>query len=407
MSGKLSRRRRTPLVLGKYNEAISENKTVSWEEESIYPTGKRVGEVSVAPLKDEMTGQMYLVGAVHDVTDRKEAEEAMRSSEAELRALFAAMSDLIFVIDKEGRHLKVVQTTPENLYRPSESVIDRTLHEIFPEPTANLFLDKINLALTTRSAVSIEYNLDIRGREKWFIASIAPMTDETVIWVARDITNMKLAERSLRESEHLYRETVENANDIIYTLDLQGRYISANRAGEAITGYTREEIRRMNFTDIIAPEYLDAVLEQMGKKVASGGQTFYEVEIVTKDHRRVRLEINSRLIERSGVPIGVLGIARDITERRHAAEKLGEIEEQLRQSQKLESIGQLAGGIAHDFNNMLTAINGYSELMLRRLHAEDPLYHMVEEIKKAGERAGELTHQLLAFSRKQILQPKT
>ncbi|MGC2236431.1 MAG: PAS domain S-box protein [Pyrinomonadaceae bacterium] len=395
------------LVFGKYHKALGENKTVSWEEESVYPTGKRVGEVKISPLTDEATGQIYLVGVVHDITERKLAEEALRQSEAELRALFAAMNDLIFVIDKEGRHLKVALTAPEKLYRSSDAIIDKTLHEIFPEPTANLFHDYINQALATHSPVSIEYNLDIGGHEKWFVANIAPMTEETVVWVARDITDIKLAERSLRESEHLYRETVENANDIIYTLDLQGRYISANRAGESITGYTRDEIRRMNFTDLIAPEYLDVVLEKMGNKVESGGQTFYEVEIITKDRRRIMVEINSRLLERNGVPIGVLGIARDITERKRSEEKLGEIEEQLRQSQKLESIGQLAGGIAHDFNNMLTAINGYSDLILRKLGADDPLRHMAEEIRKAGDRASGLTHQLLAFSRKQILQPKT
>jgi two-component system, cell cycle sensor histidine kinase and response regulator CckA len=518
-------------VLGKYREALHENRSIKWEEVSDYPAGRRVGEVIVTPLVYETTGRKYLVGAVHDisdlraeqealkktvemlnvalrttheafvflrlrderildandgwlkivgyereevigktsaeintwvyredqerfaaamqeqgsvrdfeityrhksgelrkasfsaevidmggepcafiigrdVTERKRAEEARRASEAELRALFAAMSDVIFVIDGEGRHLKVAPTNPDILYRPPDEVVGKTMRDIFPEPTASLFLDRIQQALTARHRVSVEYSLNIKGRELWFIATIAPMSENTVIWVARDITDIREAERALRESEKLYRDTVENANDIIYTVDLNGGYLSVNRAGERIIGYTRDEILQMNFTDIIAPEYLDTVLQNIGKKVAGGGETVYELEVITKDGRRVMVEINSRLLEREGVPIAVLGIARDITERKRAEEKLDQIEEQLRQSQKLESIGLLAGGIAHDFNNMLTAINGYSDLILRKLNEDDPLRSKIEEIRKASERAGELTYQLLAFSRKQILRPK-
>jgi PAS domain S-box-containing protein len=107
-----------------------------------------------------------------------------------------------------------------------------------------------------------------------------------------------------------------------------------------------------------------------------------------------------------GKPVRMIGSMRDITELRTGEEKLRQMEDQLHLSQKLESVGRLAGGIAHDFNNMLTAINGYSELTLMGLKADDPLRQNIEEIKKAGERSAELTYQLLAFSRRQILQPK-
>jgi PAS domain S-box-containing protein len=204
---------------------------------------------------------------------------------------------------------------------------------------------------------------------------------------------------ALRESEERYRDLVENANDIIYSHDLQGNYTSLNRAGERITGYTREEVLSMNFTQIVAPEYLETAREMMRRKMAGEKTTAYTVEIIAKDGRRIPVEVSTRLIFQNGVPVGVQGIARDITERRH-------LEEQLRQSQKMEAVGRLAGGIAHDFNNLLTAILGQCDLLQRSLQPDNPAYRKVQEIRKAGERAAALTRQLLAFSRKQMLQPK-
>ena len=135
------------------------------------------------------------------------------------------------------------------------------------------------------------------------------------------------------------------------------------------------------------------------RKLAGERITEYEIEIIAKDGHRVAIEVNTSLVYHNDVPVRVQGIARDVTARK-------QLEEQLRQSQKLEAVGQLAGGVAHDFNNLLTVIGGYSDLLLRRLPEDSPFRTSAEEIKKASDRAGSLTRQLLAFSRKQILQPK-
>jgi two-component system cell cycle sensor histidine kinase/response regulator CckA len=207
------------------------------------------------------------------------------------------------------------------------------------------------------------------------------------------------AEQELSRSEERYRDMVENAHDIIYSHDLEGNYTSINKAGERITGYTREEALRLNLEQTVAPEYVEKVRRMLARKLAGEEVTAYDLEIVAKDGRRIAVEVNTRLVYQGGVAVGVQGIARDVTERR-------QLEEQLRQAQKMEAVGRLAGGIAHDFNNLLTAITGYSDLTLRRLRPEDPLRRNVEEIKRAGDRAASLTRQLLAFSRKQVLQPK-
>lgn len=142
--------------------------------------------------------------------------------------------------------------------------------------------------------------------------------------VVRDITDQQNADEAIRESEERYRELFENANDIIYTHDLQGNFTSLNRTGERITGYSREETMTMNIADVVAPEYLNLAREMIAHKTAEHVSTVYEVDLISKKGRRVRLEVSTRLIFRDGKPVGVQGIARDLTERKHSEEALRE-----------------------------------------------------------------------------------
>ena len=162
----------------------------------------------------------------------------------------------------------------------------------------------------------------------------------------------------------------------------------------------------MRISDVVPRHYLDQIHARLKKKLADHSPTIYEVEAIRKDGTRVPVEVSSRLIYENGVPVAVQGSARDITERKRAEEALRASQLQLQQSQKLEAIGQLAGGVAHDFNNMLTAIIGYTDLSLRQVGPENPIRRNLEETRKAAERAASLVRQLLAFSRKQILEPK-
>jgi PAS domain S-box-containing protein len=198
---------------------------------------------------------------------------------------------------------------------------------------------------------------------------------------------------------HAYQELVENAHDVIYTHDLEGHFTSLNRAGEQITGYTRAEAAQMSVLQIVSPAYQDQIRGMIARQFADEAKTPCSLEILAKDGRKVLLEVSPRLVLKDGQAVGMQGIARDVTQRRH-------LEEQLAHAQRMEAIGHLAGGVAHDFNNLLTVVTGYSELVLRRLGAESPVRQEIEQIKKAGERATTLTRQLLAFSRKQMLQPR-
>jgi len=233
-----------------------------------------------------------------------------------------------------------------------------------------------------------EHAFDQRDLE--FLSSVG---DQIALAIER-----KRAGDALAESEERYRELVENAIDIIYTHDMDGNYTSVNKAGERITGYTRDESVGLSLIQTVAPEYLPKAREMIARKLSGEEITAYDLEIIAKDGRRVPIEVNTRIIYENGVPVGVQGIARDITERKH-------LEDQLHQSQKLEGIGMLAGGIAHDFNNLLTVINGYGDLALKRMPPSNPFRSNIEAMKDAGSRAAALTSQLLAFSRKQVLQP--
>jgi PAS domain S-box-containing protein len=207
------------------------------------------------------------------------------------------------------------------------------------------------------------------------------------------------AEEALRAREQQYRELFENASDMVFTIDLQGRFTSVNRACEAITGYTREEALTLTIGDVLAPE--DQGLGARLSTVPAGPVTkrrLVQLTIVGKHGRRIVTEVSWRPIVRDGAVVSIEAIARDLTERRR-------LEEQLRQAQKMEAVGRLAGGIAHDFNNLLMAVTGYSELLLERLAGDDPLRRTAEEIRNAASRATALTRQLLTFSRKQVLRP--
>jgi PAS domain S-box-containing protein len=338
---------------------------------------------------------------------RKQAEASLRASEARLRAIVETASDVIVIIDEDSNLLYFNPSTEKVFGYTAEELKGQKLTLLMPEHLRDRHSAGFkNYRDTGRRNIKWE-SLELIGRHKdgheipleISFSEFHTNGTRNFTGIIRDITARKEAERELLKSNERYRDLVENAHDVIYSHDLQGNYTSMNRAVELVTGYTREEALSMNLAQIIVPEHLETAREMIARKLEGLDGTAYELDILAKDGRRVTVEVNTKLIVHDGVPIGVQGIARDITQRKM-------LEEQLLQSQKLESVGRLAGGIAHDFNNMLTAINGYSDLVLRQIGKDDPIRHNIEEIKKAGERSAELTHQLLAFSRRQILQPE-
>lgn len=223
------------------------------------------------------------------------------------------------------------------------------------------------------------------------------------------LSERRASEEAVRESEARYRLLFDGGNDavFVYGIDAQGNttpFREVNHVACQRLGYTREELLRHSPLDFDAPEDLPAA--RLGlERLLSERHLLAERVHIARDGTRIPVEVNARVIDLHGQPT-VISIARDIQERKQAEEALRQSEERLRQSQKMEAVGTLAGGVAHDFNNLLTVIKGNAEILLLELPDDDPARGDIAEIQRAADRAAALTRQLLAFSRKQVLQPK-
>ena len=221
------------------------------------------------------------------------------------------------------------------------------------------------------------------------------------------IAPLALAHRSLstlallRESEERFRTMFAAAPTAIMLFDRGGTILAANRSAEALFGYSEQELLGKLPTSFRHPDDVEAGDEAFGELVRGERDSYRrEASFVTKSGSTVVAHLATALVrDADGKPGYLIGMAEDVTEQR-------QLEEQLRQSQKLEAIGRLAGGVAHDFNNVLTAIGGYTTLALEHAESGSALHGDLEEIRKATDRATMLTRQLLAFGRKQVLMPE-
>jgi len=344
---------------------------------------------------------MRLVAKVARLIERKRAEEALKESEDRYRDLVENSQDLICTHDLNGLILSANRATIKLLgFDPDEYIGKKNIRDILAPEVRDQFDDYLDTIKREGAASGLMVVQTISGERRIWEYHNTLRTEgvpsPVVRGVAHDVTERKRAEAALCESERRYRELFENANDIIYTIDLAGNFTSINRAGERIIGYSREEILKMNLSQLVKPGQFEVFQQTLERKLAGEELTTYELEIIARDGHKVALEVSTRLIYQEGKPVGVQGIGRDVTERKN-------LEAQLRQAQRMESIGTLAGGVAHDFNNILTGIIGFSELAMLNLLPPSPIYRNLQEIKQLGERAARLTRQLLAFARKQVL----
>jgi two-component system cell cycle sensor histidine kinase/response regulator CckA len=325
--------------------------------------------------------------------DHLHAVSALVESEHELRTLFAAMSDGVLVFDRNVRYVKIAPTNYQFAFggEGPEFLIGKSIHELTPPAVASFMAEKIKQVLDTKQPHNFEYLVEGTKKPYWIYVTASPFSEDSVLWMVRDITEKKLAEKLSREREVQYKELVDSARDIIFTVSVDGTFLTINQAFETIQGWQTEEWLGKNFSELINPSDL-SLANEIYEKVISGLTILpTELRVLTKSGNYITVELTAVPQTREGKVIGVLCISRDVTGRK-------ELEEQLRRTQRLESLGALAGGIAHDLNNVLSPIMISLEIFRMKL-TEPRMLSVVDSLYKSANRGKELVKRVLTFAR--------
>jgi two-component system cell cycle sensor histidine kinase/response regulator CckA len=369
-------------------------------------------EQTITPVRDGDGAISHFIAVKQDVTARKLAEEQLREgarrsalAEREFRTLFAANPLPMWIYHLTTlQFLEVNDAAVQRYGYDRDEFLAMTIRDIRPSDDVDQLVTHISQPRDPWQSAG-----HWRHRLKSGQVIDVEITSHTITFaeqpaalvVAQDITERKRAAETLRAAEERTRFALQNANVGIWDMDYTTGVL---RWSEAIEGHYGLQPGTFDgtfeaFVERIHPDDRASVLETVGNAMKSGGDFFTQNRSIAPDGTVRWLSGAGRvLLGEHGEPVRAVGISQDVTERR-------KLEAQFQQAQKMEAVGRLAGGVAHDFNNLLTVMLGYCELLLSDFQPGDPHRADLEEIQKAGARATGLTRQLLAFSRKQIIEP--
>jgi PAS domain S-box-containing protein len=364
-------------------------------------------------LRDSHGTPTRMLGCHVDITERKRAEEERRITMRRLEESEQRLRDAQRIARVGHWHHdfdRDVVTWSEETYRiwglPFDHPldIDRIAERIHPDDRA-----WVRASMLETIAGGPRHDIEFRivrpdGEERILhnqgdLAFDASGRAVRFFGTVQDITELRHLERTIVESHNLLTAVIEGTDDVVFVKDVEGRYLMINSAGARNFRMEPKEILGKDDRELWRREIADWVIDQDRGVMTTGQPQTFEYTMPVNGEPRTLLVRKSVFRDRHGKIVGLIGISRDITDHNR-------LEEQLRQSQKMEAVGRLAGGVAHDFNNLLTVIHGCSELLFNEMPSGDPNREMLAEIQRSAERAANLTRQLLAFSRKQVLRPQ-
>jgi two-component system, cell cycle sensor histidine kinase and response regulator CckA len=367
--------------------------------------GKEVQiELTVSPIRDALE---RIVGAStigRDISMRKASEKHLVQMEARYRGLLEAAPDAMVVVNQTGEIVLLNLQAERQFGYHRDELLGQKVKNIIPQGFAERLLTHGTGTPGDPIVPQMGTGIELFGRRKdgsdfpiEIMLSPLDAADGILVTAAiRDITERKQRENDLSR----LASVVESSHDAIVSLTSLGNILTWNHGAERIFGYSPEEATGQSILFLSPPDRLDEGAEFLERIKRADIAEHFETVRVKKDGTQIHVALTlSPIKDMDGKVIGVSNVARDVTESKH-------LEGMFRQAQKMEAVGQLAGGVAHDFNNLLGVILGYTGLLLDRLSPDDPQRKDIEQIQKAGDRAALLTRQLLAFSRKQVLQPK-
>ena len=359
-------------------------------------------ELSAGPTN--FGGKIAVQVVIRDVTERIKRERELHESEERFRTLFENSTIGLYRTTPDGR---ILLSNPALLkmigYESFEELAARNLEEegFEPDYARREFIRRIERdgeVIGLESAWTRKDGSVVPVREN--ARAMRDANGHTLYYdgTAEDITEHRKAERALRESEQKFRALVEGSASAIWIHD-GVHFLYANPTAVRLTGYTLDEFTRLDVTDLHLPEERGPLKDRMKRRLDGEDViNHFESRVLRKNGDLVWADLTASLIEYRGSP-AIIVSAYDISDRK-------KLEEQLIQSQKMEGLGRLAGGVAHDYNNMLGVIIGYAQLLLKKIPEDTSEYRYVELIDSASNRGADLTKQLLAFARKEIVTPK-
>jgi two-component system cell cycle sensor histidine kinase/response regulator CckA len=420
------------LALEASGQPVDRQRYITIEVEAIHKEGHTFWlEISGTFIRntDDSIKEILVVG--RNITGRKKVEIALQESEKRYRMIAENMSDIIWTIDFNLQFIYVSPSNSRITGYTAEEMRQIPLNKILSSESFAQAQETLSRELAAEAGSdpidpnrSRTLELEVyhkNGPTVWLEITATFNRDENgkameILAVGRNITERRRIEKALEESEQRYRMIVENMHDLVWTMDFDMNYQYVSPSETRVTGYTPQEVMSSPLEQqITAESYARALAilaeelerEQNGEPADPHRNRIFDVEMNCKDGSTAWAEITATFDrDEKGKAVGIMMIGKDISERKKAQEEKDKLEQQLIQAQKMETIGRLAGGVAHDFNNMLNVILGYAELTKLRLPADSELTQYILEIEKAACRSRDITSQLLAFSRKQIIAPK-